>query len=147
MRICLFLYERLHLRMFNLQSKIIIFLICVICGENCGEKKIIRRVPGRLLLLSAPALTRYGFCSGSDLADCAGTNSIWILLRFRPCRLCFGMSIRLKPNFSASLMRCSMRFTGRISPLSPTSPAMQTPVSISVSMLLERMACCSKGWR
>lgn len=48
MRICLFLYERLHLRMFNLQSKIIIFLICVICvicGENCGEKKSSEEFP------------------------------------------------------------------------------------------------------
>ena len=37
-------------------------------------------------------------------------------------------------------MRCSIRFTGRISPLSPTSPAMQVSRSISVSILLDRMA-------
>ena len=57
-----------------------------------------------------------------------------------PCKLCFGISIRVNPSFQLLLMRCSMRLTGRISPLSPTSPAIHTPASISVSILLERMA-------
>ena len=47
---------------------------------------------------------------------------------------------RLNPSFSASPMRCSMRFTGRISPDRPISPAMHTSGSMTVSMLLERMA-------
>ena len=39
----------------------------------------------------------------------------------------------------ASPMRCSMRFTGRISPDRPISPAMHTSGSMAVSMLLERI--------
>ena len=46
----------------------------------------------------------------------------------------------VKPNFSASAMRCSMRFTGRTSPLNPTSPAMHQPASMAVSTLLESTA-------
>ena len=46
----------------------------------------------------------------------------------------------LKPNFSASAMRCSMRFTGRTSPLRPTSPAMHQPDSMGVSTLLDSTA-------
>ena len=41
-----------------------------------------------------------------------------------------------KPSFSASAMRCSIRLTGRTSPLKPTSPAMHHPASIAVSTLL-----------
>ena len=48
--------------------------------------------------------------------------------------------MRLNPNFSASPMRCSIRFTGRISPDSPISPAIQTSGSIDASMLEERIA-------
>ena len=45
-----------------------------------------------------------------------------------------------KPNFSASAMRCSMRFIGRISPERPTSPARQIPFGISMSRFEERIA-------
>ena len=37
-------------------------------------------------------------------------------------------------------MRCSMRFTGLISPESPTSPAIQKPLGISMSKFEERIA-------
>jgi hypothetical protein len=40
-----------------------------------------------------------------------------------------------KPNFSASCMRCSTLFTGRISPVKPTSPAKQKSLSIVMSSL------------
>lgn len=69
-----------------------------------------------------------------------GMSSIFIFFRSMPDRLCLGISIRWNPSFSASLIRCSMRLTGRISPLRPTSPAIHTPASISASMLLDRMA-------
>lgn len=62
---------------------------------------------------------------------------LWVL---SPCILYLGSIKRLKPSFSASPMRCSMRFTGRISPDRPISPAMHTSGSMAVSMLLERMA-------
>ena len=69
-----------------------------------------------------------------------GTNSIFSFVVSIPCRLYFGNKNRLKPNFSASPIRCSIRFTGRISPDSPISPAMQTSGSMAASILEERMA-------
>ena len=51
----------------------------------------------------------------------------------------------MNPNFSASLIRCSIRLTGRISPDRPTSPARHTCLSISVSMFEERIALI-KSW-
>ena len=46
----------------------------------------------------------------------------------------------MNPNFWASAMRRSMRVTGRISPLSPHSPAMATERSMGVSTLLDSTA-------
>ena len=46
------------------------------------------------------------------------------------------MMICWNPSFSASAMRCSIRLTGRTSPLSPTSPHIHQPCSIAVSTLL-----------
>ena len=68
------------------------------------------------------------------------TNSIANREVSKPFRLFCGMSIRLKPNFSASRMRCSIRLTGRISPESPTSPVIQVPASIAISILEESIA-------
>ena len=62
------------------------------------------------------------------------TECVAILKRpFSPCALFFGIMILLNPNFSASAMRCSIRLTGRTSPLNPTSPAIHHPASIGVS--------------
>ena len=61
-----------------------------------------------------------------------------------PCMLYLGTSIRRNPNLAASATRCSMRFTGRISPLNPTSPAMQTPSSMPVSTLLLNTAAITE---
>ena len=55
-----------------------------------------------------------------------------------PCKLYFGNRKRLKPNFSASPIRCSILFTGRISPESPISPAIQTSGSIAASIFEEK---------
>ena len=46
----------------------------------------------------------------------------------------------VNPSFSASASRCSIRFTGRTSPLSPTSPAIHQPCSMGVSTLLDSTA-------
>ena len=56
------------------------------------------------------------------------------------CTLCSGSIISVKPSFSASPIRCSMRLIGRTSPLRPTSPAMHHPASIAVSTLLDNTA-------
>ena len=57
-----------------------------------------------------------------------------------PLMLFFGTNIDLKPSFSASPMRWSMRVTWRISPERPTSPAMHTCFLIAISTLLDKMA-------
>ena len=62
-----------------------------------------------------------------------GWRVMWYFFGSRPLRLYFGMIISVKPSFSASAMRCSMRLTGRTSPESPTSPAMHHPDSMGVS--------------
>ena len=75
-----------------------------------------------------------------------GTNSIFSFVVSIPCRLYFGNKNRLKPNFSASPIRCSIRFTGRISPDNPISPAMQTSGSMAASILEERIALI-RSWQ
>src|SRR3712207_5229573 len=69
-----------------------------------------------------------------------GTSSIFSFWVFIPCRLYLGSRNCLKPSFSASPMRCSMRFTGRISPESPISPAMQISRSTGASMFDDKIA-------
>ncbi len=46
------------------------------------------------------------------------------------------ITMRRKPSFSASVMRCSTRETGRISPVKPTSPAKQVCGSMGMSRSL-----------
>ena len=69
-----------------------------------------------------------------------GTNSMLNLFVFSPCMLLVGIIIWLKPSFSASATRCSIRLTGLTSPLRPTSPAMHQPLSMAVSTLLDNTA-------
>ena len=73
-----------------------------------------------------------------------GCNCILNLRRSKPCMLYFGSTMSVNPSFSASAMRCSMRFTGRTSPDRPTSPAMHQPLSIGVSTLLDRTAAITE---
>src|SRR2546428_3320940 len=59
--------------------------------------------------------------------------SIAYLLRSKPFLLYLEMNICSKPNFSASMIRCSIRFTARISPERPTSAAKQVLKEIGMS--------------
>ena len=61
--------------------------------------------------------------------------------------LYFETNIVAKPSFSASWMRCSTRFTGRISPDKPTSPAKQTSFPTAISSLEDNMAATTAKYR
>jgi hypothetical protein len=47
-----------------------------------------------------------------------------------------GTKMRAKPSLAASAMRCSVRVTGLISPVKPTSPAKHTSIGTAISALL-----------
>ena len=66
--------------------------------------------------------------------------SILVFERLMELRLKSGIIILVKPSFSASRIRCSIRLMGRISPERPTSPAIHTFFSMAMSTLDDRMA-------
>lgn len=57
-----------------------------------------------------------------------GTNSIFNFCVSMPCKLYFGNRKRLKPNFSASPIRCSILFTGGFRPKARFLPPYRLPV-------------------
>ncbi len=69
-----------------------------------------------------------------------GTTSILNFPVSSPFILARGTIILRNPNLSASAMRCTIRLTGRTSPLNPTSPAKQMSLGMPVSTLLDKTA-------
>lgn len=69
-----------------------------------------------------------------------GWMLILYLLMSKFCTFDLGRMMSVNPSFSASAIRCSIRFIGRTSPLRPTSPAIHQPGSMAVSTLLDSTA-------